>query len=298
MQLANLNPSTLRNSPSLGSDLMTFTAASKRSSVELVLGPRSGVAILLEGVNIIIVITSHVFFGGGACKLRLALFNEVLSAVSSSFLVVWYTRGPVLLTRSTMKLQLKYIGLLALLCFCSDAVSGSSSSNSAGDDDDSESSDGLFQYTNGPVPDVFQVDQSYPDRTEIEECRPIRLRIQRNSRRYHSDLVVNTNSDIDFANSDARRMTSRMQSRLDALAVLFYQEFSVSITVMKTWTEYGDEDVDDDQSLHFEGRRVCRVCMHSCNGGGWWLGNGLITEHTHTAKSCSLLSLSPANSTI
>ena len=164
-----------------------------------------------------------------------------------------YTRQPVFLTRSIMTLQLKSTGLCALLLFCLSAVRATN-----------DDSDGLFQYTNGPVPDVFQVNQSYPNRTEIEECMPIQLRIERNSRSY-SDLVVNTNSDIDFANSDARRMTSRMRSRLDALVVLFYREFSARITVLKTWTEYPDEDVDD-QSLHFEGRRVCRAYMYNYSG--------------------------------
>jgi hypothetical protein len=155
-----------------------------------------------------------------------------------------------------MKLQLKSVGVFALL-FCLSAVLVRGT-----DDDD----DDIFQYTNGPVPDVFQMHQSYPDRSEIEECRPIRLRIERNSRRYHSDLLVNTNPDIDFADSDSRVMTSRMQSNLDALASLFYREFSLRITVLKTWTEYGDPDIDDDQSLHFEGRRVCTYTYLHAHG--------------------------------
>ena len=129
------------------------------------------------------------------------------------------------------------------------------------DDDDS------YQYSRGPLPQEFQFNMSYPDRTETEECRPIRLRIQRNSRLFRTRLVVNTNSDINFNNSDARIMTSRTQTRLNALAQLYYQRYRRRFTVMKSWAEYGDDDVDDPQSLHFEGQLVlqssfkCNLCV-------------------------------------
>ena len=134
----------------------------------------------------------------------------------------------------------------------------------AQDDDDS------YQYSRGPLPQEFQFNMSYPDRTETEECRPIRLRIQRNSRLFRTRLVVNTNSDINFNNSDARIMTSRTQTRLNALAQLYYQRYRRRFTVMKSWAEYGDADIDDPQSLHFEGQlssyRVLSsaVCVFVC----------------------------------
>ena len=118
----------------------------------------------------------------------------------------------------------------------------------ATDDDDA------FRRTRGTVPDEFTLNQRYPDRGEVDVCRPIRLRIARNSRRFHEDLVVNTNTDIDFTNGDAQRMTSRMQTRLNSLASLFYDNFGVRITVIKAWTEYGDVEVQDPHSLHYEGR--------------------------------------------
>ena len=111
-----------------------------------------------------------------------------------------------------------------------------------------------YQYTRGPVPAEFHMNDSYPARNETDECRPIRLRIQRNSRLFRS-LVVNTNTArINFIHSDARIMTSRLQTRLNALAELYYQQFRLRITVTKSWTEYGDGDVDDPQSLHYEGQ--------------------------------------------
>ena len=120
----------------------------------------------------------------------------------------------------------------------------------AQDDDD----DDAYQYSRGPVPQQFRFNMSYPDRTETEECRPIRLRIQRNTRLFRTRLIVNTNGDIIFNNSDARIMTSRLQTRLNALAQLYYQQYRRRFTVMKSWAEYGDDDIDDPQSLHYEGQ--------------------------------------------
>ena len=111
-----------------------------------------------------------------------------------------------------------------------------------------------FRHTRGTVPDEFTLNQSYPDRREVDVCRPIRLRIERTSRKFHVDLVVNTNPDINFINTNAQIMSSRMQTRLNSLAVLFYDNFGLSITVIKAWTEYGDAEVQDPQSLHYEGR--------------------------------------------
>ena len=114
----------------------------------------------------------------------------------------------------------------------------------------------VFQYTRGPVPDDFQVGQHYPARSEMEECRPIRLRIGRDSRLFRTSLVVNSNPGIHFASTDAKRMTSRLQSRLNSLANLFYSRYQLRLTVHLAWVEYSPDDDDgvgDPQSLHYEG---------------------------------------------
>lgn len=113
-----------------------------------------------------------------------------------------------------------------------------------------------FQVMNTPLPDTFQLNQSYPDRPEEVECRPIRLRIERNSRRYRTDLVTNDHPSIRFAHADTRVMSNRLFRRLNALADLFYEEHRGRITVLKAWTEYGDSEVVDPTSLHFEGELV------------------------------------------
>lgn len=127
-----------------------------------------------------------------------------------------------------------------------------------------------YQFTNGPVPNPFQLHQRYPDRNESVQCRPIRLRIERNSRRFRTDLVTNEHSGMNFSNADARIMSGRLQRRLNQLAYAFYIHYHVWITVTKAWTEYGDPDVDDPNSLHFEGKErgarwfAC-AALHVCN---------------------------------
>lgn len=113
----------------------------------------------------------------------------------------------------------------------------------------------IFQFIRGPVPDVFTVGQHYPSRNETEECRPIRIRIERDSTQFRNNLVVNTNPGIDFANSDARRMTSRLQTRLNRLANRYYEEYGLRLTVLRAWVEYrpGEDGLDDSFSLHYEG---------------------------------------------
>ena len=118
----------------------------------------------------------------------------------------------------------------------------------------------VFQYTRGPVPEEFRLGQHYPSRSEMEECRPIRLRIGRDSRLFRTSLVVNSNPDIHFASSDAKRMTSRLQSRLNSLASLFYSRYQLRLTVHLAWVEYSPDDgVGDPQSLHYEGECVLRL---------------------------------------
>ena len=114
--------------------------------------------------------------------------------------------------------------------------------------------DDNFIFSNGPVPDPFQLHQHYPDRSETDECRPIRLRIGRSSRRFQTDLVTNSHPSVQFANADARIMSSRLQRYLNELADLFHEQYNVWLSVTKAWVEYGDENVTDPNSLHFEGQ--------------------------------------------
>ena len=106
-----------------------------------------------------------------------------------------------------------------------------------------------FDYSQQPIPDPFQLGDRYPDREEVEVCRPIVDHIDRNSARFTSDLVLNSDLNAVFSNNDARRMTSRMQSRLDQLRMLYTGGF----TVLKAWTQYPDPEVGDTASLHYEG---------------------------------------------
>jgi len=112
---------------------------------------------------------------------------------------------------------------------------------------------GNYLYTRERVPSVFLIGQSYPDRGETELCRPIRLRITKNSRLYITELVTNANRDILFASANARRMTSRMQSKLNLLAVRFRAKYHSKLIVLQSWTEYSPNDTDPN-SLHYEGK--------------------------------------------
>lgn len=119
-------------------------------------------------------------------------------------------------------------------------------------------SGGDFLHNRGPVPSVFQVGTRYPDRNETEECRPIRLRVVRNSRLYRTQLVTNTNPQIIFHSADARVMTARVQARLNALAASYYQHYQARITVLRSWSEFSvnDTSIGDPNSLHYEGNVV------------------------------------------
>ena len=121
-------------------------------------------------------------------------------------------------------------------------------SNSISDEDE------IYQYIREPVPVEFSLGQSYPSRNETSECRPIRLRIIRNSHQFRTRLVTNNNPYITFSDSDSRVMTSRLQTRLNDLAGSYFEEYSARITVLKAWIEYSDDDgIDDPYSLHYEG---------------------------------------------
>ena len=113
-----------------------------------------------------------------------------------------------------------------------------------------------FEFTNGPVPELFQLGQHYPNRLEEEECRPIRLRIERNSRRYDTDLFMNQHPGVQFTDADARIMSGRLLRRLNELADSFHADHGIWIFVTKAWAEYGDSEVTDPTSLHFEGKQA------------------------------------------
>ena len=128
--------------------------------------------------------------------------------------------------------------------------------------DATQTDESIFQYSRGEVPDNFQVGMHYPSRNETDVCRPIRLRIERNSRLFRNNLVVNTNPAISFATSDAKRMTSRLQSRLNTLATMFNTTYRLRFTVLLAWVEYSTDDgVNDSQSLHYEGESVIPACV-------------------------------------
>ena len=125
----------------------------------------------------------------------------------------------------------------------------------------SQASSGSFVYSRGPVPDTFHQGTRYPDRSETDECRPIRLRVERNSILYRTQLVTNTHPRINFQSADARLMTARLQSRLNALAAEYYRQYSRRITVLQAWSEYAaDDGLGDPHSLHYEGKWAQSGC--------------------------------------
>jgi len=114
-------------------------------------------------------------------------------------------------------------------------------------------------FTTLQVPD-FDVGVFYPGRSssareaEVETCRAITDRIKRNSARFNNELVTNFNSEITFNTDDSRVMTSRMQSRLDALASAYFAETGRRMTILKAWTPFPDLDLSmNNESLHYEG---------------------------------------------
>ena len=109
-----------------------------------------------------------------------------------------------------------------------------------------------FTFRKGPVPKRFRLYQRYPDRPEEQECQPIRLHIERNSRRY-SDLVQYTATNVNFATPDSRRMSSRLHSRLYTLGNWYRNYYYQRLVVLKAWTPYPDNTVSND-SLHYEGK--------------------------------------------
>ena len=113
---------------------------------------------------------------------------------------------------------------------------------------------GQQQFTTAQIPNPFRVGNFYPPRPEVEVCRPIRDYIDRNSARFTNELVTNTNADIMFSTSDSRIMSSRMQSRLNSLATLYRQQTGRRMTVLRAWTQFPNFQVNNDTSLHYEGK--------------------------------------------
>lgn len=122
-------------------------------------------------------------------------------------------------------------------------------------------------FSTGQVPSfsvgVFYPGQSNnPIQAEVETCRAITDRIDRNSARFNAELVTNTNGGINFATSDSRIMSSRMQSRLDDLAQAYLSRFNRRMTVLKAWTPYPDQELGNEpESLHYEGMLVTKTLL-------------------------------------
>lgn len=113
-----------------------------------------------------------------------------------------------------------------------------------------------FNFNRGQVPSNFRAGQNYPDRTEETECRPIRVRIRRDSLRFTRDLVINNNPDLSFNGDDARRMTSRMQLLLDTLARRYRSKYRRNLEVLVAWADYSQPPAGlSDVSLHYEGEQ-------------------------------------------
>ena len=111
-----------------------------------------------------------------------------------------------------------------------------------------------FTFRKGPIPSRFKRGQHYPNRPEEQECQPIRLHIERNSRRYR-DLVRYSASNVRFSNSDSRLMSSRLHSRLNTLANWFRNYYGYRLLVLKAWTPYPDTSLNNG-SLHYEGQSL------------------------------------------
>ena len=113
--------------------------------------------------------------------------------------------------------------------------------------------DDLQVFQQEPVPDPFTLGDRYPDRDEVVEVRPIKLRLRRTSQRFRDTIIRNTNNDLSYANDDARLMTSRLKSRLDTLGELYEDRYRRELQVLLTYAEEGNPSVTDPASLHYEG---------------------------------------------
>lgn len=107
------------------------------------------------------------------------------------------------------------------------------------------------EFVNSQLRSINQ-GQRYPDEAEIETCGNIRDIIRRNSARFRKILVKNTNSEINFANDDCRRMTARAKSKLDVLGSTVRRQWTnVKLKVTLAWTDQIMPQAPI--SLHYEG---------------------------------------------
>lgn len=120
-----------------------------------------------------------------------------------------------------------------------------------------------------PIPSFATVGTRYPDLDEDEQCRPIKLRLIRNSARFTATLVRNTNDEITYDNEDARFMTSRLKFRLDLLAEWYFDSYNAKLKVLLAYAE-PTAVTDRSNSLHYEGiiNRATRIITiasaHTC----------------------------------
>lgn len=111
----------------------------------------------------------------------------------------------------------------------------------------------LAYFNKGTLPSTFTVGMSYPNLPETSVCRRLQTYISRDSDRFRAEMVTNSDPTINFANSDARIMSSRMQSQLGLLKHMFTGSF----TVLKGWADFPDPDLSNDTgSLHYDGRSI------------------------------------------
>ena len=103
-----------------------------------------------------------------------------------------------------------------------------------------------------PIPTFTAVGTRYPNMEEDDQCRPIKLRLIRHSRRFTATLVRNTNSDLIYADEDARYMTSRLKFRLDLLAQWYIDTYNARLTVHLSYAA-PTAVTDRPTSLHYEG---------------------------------------------
>lgn len=112
-----------------------------------------------------------------------------------------------------------------------------------------------FTFSKGPVPKSFKVGQHYPSMSEEQVCQPIRLHIERGSRRY-AELVRYSRNNVKFAHGDSRLMSSRLHSRLNDLANTYYAySRGYRLFVLKSWTAFPDNSLSNN-SLHYEGTSI------------------------------------------
>ena len=115
-------------------------------------------------------------------------------------------------------------------------------------------------FSQAQIP-TFRVGTFFPTRsslnaeqTEQAVCRAIVDHIDRDSARFRSELVSNTNRRINFQTADSRLMSSRMQSRLDTLQGSYRSATRNRMTILKAWSPFPDSELTSDTSLHYEGK--------------------------------------------